>query len=266
MSEHDRGQVAAGAAEIYEQFFVPALFADWPAHVLAAVEARAGDDVLDVACGTGVLARAAAEVVGPAGTVTGLDINPGMLAVAREKTPEVNWDSGVAESLPYDAGSFDRVVSQFALMFFEDPVQALVEMKRVLRPGGALAVAVWDRLEVTPGYAAVAEILEEVFGADVAQSIAAPYSLGDTGRLAALFDAAGLSDVEIRTVSGEARFASIDAWIYTDIRGWTLADVIDDEGYERFRQVALQRLAHFQQPDGSVSFAAPAHIVTFGLR
>lgn len=262
MSEHDRGQVAASAAEVYEQFFVPALFGDWPAQVLAAAGARAGDDVLDVACGTGVLARAAAEVVGPAGSVTGIDVNEDMLTVARGKDPSISWDSGAAESLPYEDDAFDRVVSQFGLMFFDDPVQAIGEMMRVVRPGGAVSVAVWDRLEATPGYAAVAEILEELFGADVARSIEAPYSMGDTGRLTALFADAGLKAIAIDTIPGTARFPSIDEWVYTDIKGWTLADVIDEEGYQRFRHTALQKLARFERPDGTVQFDAPAHVVT----
>jgi len=89
MNEHEKGQVAASAAEIYDQFFVPALFADWPEHVLRAANVQAGDSVLDVACGTGVLARKAADLVGPSGSVVGVDINEGMLAAARQKAPDI---------------------------------------------------------------------------------------------------------------------------------------------------------------------------------
>lgn len=262
MSNHESGQVAASAAEIYEAFFVPALFGEWPARVLGAANVRAGDDVLDVACGTGVLAREAADLVGASGSVVGVDINEGMLAVARKIAPGVSWKAGPAESLPFEAESFDRVVSQFALMFFADQTKAITEMGRVLRPGGTLAVAVWDSLEATPGYAAVAEILDELFGPEAAQSIQAPYSLGDTQKLSSLFAAAGMDDISIQTMPGRARFASIESWIYTDIKGWTLADVIDDEGYERLKRYAPQKLSQFVLADGSVSFAAPAHIVT----
>jgi len=262
MNEHEAGQVAASAAEVYEQFFVPALFAEWPVHVLKAANVQAGDAVLDVACGTGVLTRAAVDLVSPDGSVTGIDINEGMLAVARQKAPDVSWQVGPAESLPFADDTFDRVVSQYGLMFFENPVQALAEMKRVLRSNGRLAVAVWDSLENTPGYAIVAEMLDELFGPEVAQSIEMPYSLGDKQRLASMFAEAGMNDITIQTITGRARFASIEAWIYTDIRGWTLADVIDDEGYEKLRQVAPQILGQFVQDDGSVAFDAPAHIVT----
>lgn len=260
MNEHDKGQVAAGAAEIYEQFFVPALFAEWPGPTLQAAGLQPGDSVLDVACGTGIVARKAAEITSP-GCVTGLDINPGMLAVAAKKAPDITWKTGPAESLPFEDNSFDRVVSQFALMFFENPIKALAEMKRVVRPGGAIAVTVWDTLDATPGYAVVAQILEDLFGPEVASSIHAPYSLGNKAKLTALFTQAGIENPAIHTLTGVARFNSIEEWIYTDIKGWTLADVIDEEGYQRLRQYAPAQLAQFVQPNGSVAFDAPAHIV-----
>lgn len=263
MNEHTSGQVAASAAEIYEQFFVPALFAEWPPHLLQAAGVQAGDDVLDVACGTGVLAREAAGRVGTDGSVTGVDMNEGMLAIARQKAPEITWKTGMAEELPFESGSFNRVVSQFALMFFADPVQALREMERVRRPGGSMAVAVWATLAETPGYAVVAEILNELFGSAAAQSIQAPYSLGDTEKLASLFASAGMRDITLQTITGTVRFASVDEWIYTDIKGWTLADMIDDAGFEKLRQVAPPRLSAFVNGDGSVGFDAPAHLVTY---
>jgi ubiquinone/menaquinone biosynthesis C-methylase UbiE len=262
MGEHKTGQVAGSAAEIYEEFFVPALFAEWPDRVLEAAQVQSGDALLDVGCGTGILAREATDYVGPDGSVVGIDVNEVMLAVAQQQAPNITWKVGPAESLPFEAETFDRVVSQFSLMFFEDPTAAITEMGRILRPGGRIAVAVWDSLDVTPGYAAVAELLEELFGPEVAKSIQAPYSLGDLEQLKALFNAAGMSDVTIHTVTGQARFASVESWVYTDIKGWTLADVIDDEGYERLRQRAPQKLARFVLADGSVQFDAPAHIVT----
>lgn len=262
MNEHERGQVAASAAEIYEQFFVPALFAQWPAHVLKAAQVQAGDAVLDVACGTGILARAAANLVGAGGWVTGVDINEGMLTIAQQKAPSISWKVAPAESLPFEADTFDRVVSQFGLMFFENPTRAVAEMGRVVRPGGCIAVAVWDSLEATPGYAVVAEVLDELFGSEAARSIQAPYLLGDRQKLTSLFADAGMNEVTIQTVMGKARFSSIRSWIYTDIKGWTLAHIIDDEGYEKLRHYAPKRLSRFVLADGSVAFDAPAHIVT----
>ncbi len=267
MGEHETGQVAVSAAEIYEAFFVPALFIDWPNQVLTAADVGASHHVLDIACGTGILARHAEAVVGSNGSVTGVDINEGMLAVARNQNPNITWELGAAESLPFDPNTFDRVVSQFGLMFFIDPAQAISEMYRVIRPGGKIGVAVWASLEDTPGYAAIANLLKELFGPEVARSIEAPYSLGDTQRLRNLFYDAGVgvNDVAIETVPGKARFDSIESWIYTDIKGWTLADVINDEDYERLRREAPKKLSQFVLADGSVEFDAPAHIVTVAV-
>ena len=262
MSEHETGQIAASAAEIYEQFFVPALFIDWPPRVLAAADVQAGHRVLDVACGTGVLAREAKRVVGAQGSVVGVDINNDMLAVARAKSANVSWRNDAAESLPFENASFDRVVSQFGLMFFQDRTKAVSEMLRVVRPGGKIGVAVWASLNDTPGYAVVAEILQELFGPDVSKSIEVPYLLGDIDVLRALFAAAGANEITARRVVGKARFASVESWIYTDIKGWTLADVIDDEGYERLKREAPKKLSRFVLSDGSVEFDAPAHLIT----
>ncbi len=262
MNKHETGQVAESAAEIYENFFVPALFADWPPQILKVADVQSGHSVLDVACGTGILAREAQRVVGDSGVVTGVDINEEMLAVARSASNQINWQNSAAESLPFEDDSFDRVVSQFGLMFFNDRVQSVREMLRVLRPGGKLCVAVWASLGDTPGYAAVSEMLAELFGPKVAQSIQFPYSLGDTNTLKTLFAEAGAPNVTVQTVMGKARFDSIDSWVYTDIKGWTLADVIDGEGYEKLKREASKRLSQFVQQDGSVEFDAPAHIVT----
>ena len=129
-----------GPAEIYDAHFVPALFAQWGPVVAAEAGVRKGDRVLDVACGTGALTLAAAEIAGPSGSVVGLDVNPEMLAVARRKPLQIEWLEGSAEALPLLSNSFDAVVSQFGFMFFEDKPKALGEMMRVLKPDGRLAL------------------------------------------------------------------------------------------------------------------------------
>jgi SAM-dependent methyltransferase len=215
-----------------------------------------------VACGTGVLARAVADRVGSAGSVAGVDVNDGMLAVARRKAPAIAWKQASAEALPFDNDSFDAVVSQFGLMFFADRCAALKEMLRVVRPGGRLAVAVWDSLEHTPGYAAMTDLLQLLFGDQVADALRAPYVLGDRQLLRSLFAETGVPDAQITTQAGIARFPSIQSWVYTDIKGWTLADALDDAQFERLLTEAEQPLRPFVAADGTVAFSAPAHIVT----
>jgi ubiquinone/menaquinone biosynthesis C-methylase UbiE len=262
VSDSERGQVTSSAAEVYEEFFVPALFQEWSDRVADTITIRAGDRVLDVACGTGVLTRAVAARVGPSGAAIGLDVNEGMLTVARRKAPRLDWRSGRAEALPFDTERFDAVVSQFGLMFFEDRRAALAEMMRVLRHGGRLAVAVWDSLEHTPGYATVTQLLQRLFGDRVADALRAPFALGDPGALRSLFSSAGIPSATVTTLKGTARFPSIKAWMYTDVKGWTLADMIDDAQLARLLDEAEKALRPFLAADGTVAFEAPAHIVT----
>jgi SAM-dependent methyltransferase len=218
--------------------------------------------VLDVACGTGVLTLAAADLVKPDGSVVGLDLNPGMLEVAKRKGPDIDWREASADAIPFEDATFDAVVSQFGLMFFPDKPLAIQEMLRVLRPGGSLAIAVWDSLENNPGYAGINRLLSRLFGDSVAESLAAPYLLGDVPELSSLFVGAGASDAKVTTIEGKARFPSIRHWMEADIRGWTLADAIDDAQFEQLVSEAESEFAHFVTTDGVVEFGNPAHIVT----
>ena len=262
MDAAEKGQVTRSAADVYEEFFVPSLFQQWAGPVVEAAGIVPGHAVLDVACGTGALAREAAARAGEGGSVAGLDVNDGMLAVARRTSPEIGWETGRAEELPFADGAFDAVVSQFGLMFFEDRVAALKEMWRVLRPGGGLAVAVWDSIDTSPGYAAMQQLLQRLFGDTAAQALLAPFNLGDTALLKPLFSEAGIADVKVQTEVGTANFPSLSAWVHTDVKGWTLADLIDDAQYETLQAEAKTALAAFVQDDGTVMFDAPAHIVS----
>lgn len=127
MTEHpiaktgaERGQVNTAAAEIYDTFFVPALFDQFPESILDHAGVASGDRILDVGCGTGIVARAARPRVGASGAVAAVDPNEGMLAVARRSDPSIDWHSASAESLPFGDHSFDHTICQFAAMFFTD--------------------------------------------------------------------------------------------------------------------------------------------------
>jgi SAM-dependent methyltransferase len=260
VSDTDRGQVSASAAEVYDSFFVPALFEQWTDVVLDVADVRPAHRVLDVGCGTGVLARAAHARVGANGHVAGLDPNDGMLTVARRAEPDIEWETGLAERLPYPDDSFDRTVSQFALMFFTEPEGALDEVSRVTRPDGRVAFAVWDRLENNRGYARLAALIDELFGSDAADAIRAPFQMGDPDRLVDLADAA-LSDPSVTRHPGVARFESVQAWLHTEIRGWTLADTIDDHGFATLLDVAQEQLSDLVA-DGRVAFDVSALVLS----
>ena len=135
------------SAEAYEEVFVPASFEPWARMLVDAAGVVAGDRVLDVACGTGIVARVAADRVGPTGSVVGVDPNPAMLAIADRLRPDIEWRQGEAAGLPFLARSFDVVFCQAALMSFADPVKALREMARAIKDDGTVAIQMWDRLE-----------------------------------------------------------------------------------------------------------------------
>jgi SAM-dependent methyltransferase len=261
MSDTDRGQVSASAAEVYEALFVPALFEQWTDVVLDVADVRSGQRVLDVGCGTGVLARAARVRVGPHGHVAAVDPNDGMLAVARQAGRDIEWQTGLAEELPYPDHSFDHTVSQFALMYFADPAGALSEVCRVTRPEGKVALAVWDRLDDNRGFARLATLVEELFGSDAAGAIRAPFTMGDPEMLLRLASTAALAEPTVTRHSGVARFETLHAWVHTEIRGWTLADSIDDRGLDKLLDAADEQLSDLVA-DGGVAFDVSALVVS----
>jgi SAM-dependent methyltransferase len=254
---------AIRGAEAYEDLHVAALFAEWAPRMLDALRVAAGDDVLDVACGTGVLAREAAGRVGDRGSVTGLDLDPAMLAVAARITPEVTWRSGDAGSLPFDEGRFDVVANQFGLMFVVDRRAAVREMLRVARPGGRVGAAVWDALEASPAYPIEVELLDRLAGSAAADALRAPFVLGSTTEVVQLFESAGADAVEAITINGEARFPSVRSMVEADLRGWLpVMDVhLEEDTIERILAEAEKALARFVTDDGEVVFDSPAHIV-----
>ncbi|NLS05121.1 class I SAM-dependent methyltransferase [Rhizobium sp. P32RR-XVIII] len=251
-----------GPAEIYDAHFVPALFAQWGPVVAAEARVRKGDRVLDVACGTGALTLAVAEIAGPSGSVIGLDANPEMLAVAHRKPGEIEWIEGMAEALPLPDNSFDAVVSQFGLMFFEDKPKALAEMMRVLKPGGRLAVAVCDAVENSPGYGTFALLLDRLFGKKVGDAFRAPFSLGDAGRLREICNEAGLPGAEIVQRNGKVRFRSIDALVSTERACvWTLGGVLTEEQFQRLLKESQTALRPFVTSGGTIEFDMPSLII-----
>jgi len=260
MGDKEKGQVSENAAVIYDKFYLPAYFEEWPPHIINAAHIQRGQRVVDVACGTGVLTLAILDRVGPEGVTVGIDNNEGMLNVAMGKTQEIEWRHASAEALPFDENSFDSVVCQFGLMYFEDQQVALKEMMRVLRPGGNLAVSVWDKLENSPGQAAEIKLWQRLFGDEFADNV--PYNLGDIKVLKKLFNDAGIIDVGIQTYKGTAQFPSIKTWIYAGVKGWVQDDLIDEKQYKLLLKEAERDLSEFVTTEGTASFSIPAHIVT----
>lgn len=257
-------QALEAVAENYEGLLAPALFAEWAPRMADALEIQPGQDALDVACGTGLLARAMAEQVGSRGSVSGIDANPGMLAVARRIAPDVDWRQGDAHALPYQAECFDVVACQFGLMLFSEPEQALREMRRVLKPGGHLGATVFGPLEELPVYAMIADVYARVVAPSVGNALRMPFSMGDRNALAALFSRADIPAVDIQTLDGTARFGGVRNMVLADVKGWfPFAGIhLDDDAIEAVVEAAESELAPFLDPVGRVTFPIPVHLAT----
>lgn len=252
------------AGREYEALFVPALFDVWAKHLIEGAAVHEGAHVLDVACGTGVLARRALARVGAGGRVVGADPAPGMLAAAREIEPAIDWVLCSAESLNAEDGAFDCVISQFGMMFFSDRNKAAEEMARVLKPGGLLAIAVWRSVEHNPAYSDLISLLEQQVGVAAADALRLPFSLGDADAGTAVLKSGGFTDISVEVKTETARFPSARHMVEAELRGWLpLFDIILSE--DKIKNVLVESdktLGKYTTAGGEAVFPTSAHVYT----
>jgi ubiquinone/menaquinone biosynthesis C-methylase UbiE len=185
-------------AEIFERLLVPTHFAPWARDLIGrAGPIEASSRVLDLGCGTGIVSRLLREQLGGAARLSGLDLNAGLLAIAKRVAPELDWHEGDAMSLPFADGSFDLVLSQQMLQFVRDRIVAAREIRRVLVPGGRVLLSTWRPVREQPYIAALTAIAERHFG----PSNDARWSFGDDASLRALMTEAGFEDVRVEVVT-----------------------------------------------------------------
>jgi ubiquinone/menaquinone biosynthesis C-methylase UbiE len=201
-------QLERASAEAYERYAVASWSGPLAARLVALAAPQEGERVLDVACGTGIVARLAAEAVGARGAVAGVDVNEGMLAIAREQAPAVDWRQGDVEALPAADGAFDLVVCQQGLQFFGRRAAALAEMRRALAPGGRLALSVMRPIAHNAGWGALADALGRHAGPEAGAMMRAPFPDWDGAELRELVTSAGFEDVRVLIVVEGARYPS----------------------------------------------------------
>ena len=199
------------AAEAYENYIVPAFMLPLLEDVIYTAAPQPGEHVLDVACGTGIVARLVAPRVAPGGTVSNLDFDPAMLAVARglvECPPGVSitWHRASALSMPFDDGAFDLVFCLNGLQFLPGQADGLVEMRRVMKPGARLLVTVLSAIDRCEGHSLVLRGLERR-GVDPTPMLKA-FALGNAEKLEALMASAGFHGASVRALPARVRFPS----------------------------------------------------------
>lgn len=195
---------SASAMRLYDEILVPRWFEPWARLLLDILKPENGQAVLDVACGPGTVTRLVAQLVGPEGSVTGCDLSPAMLELARSKI-SVNGSAPItylecpADALAFPDDAFDLVTCQQGLQFFPNRNAALAEVRRVLRPGGKLGIAVWCAIEECPPCLALANALEQALGTEVADAYkGGPWGLSDATSLVDLANDSGFTNVEVR--------------------------------------------------------------------
>jgi ubiquinone/menaquinone biosynthesis C-methylase UbiE len=263
----DRWQPSGNAAEIYEKYLVPAIFGAWPPILLKLVSPRPGERVLDVACGTGAVARLAAEQVGAKGRVVGVDISAGMLTVARSiplPAGGIDWKEADAQSIPFPDGSFDIVTCQLGLQFIPDRAKALREMKRVLVPGGRLALLVWRPIRYSPGFAALEQALQRHAGPEAAKWMRSPFSLGDRQELRNLIQATGFTNTTIRIGIGTVRFKSVNQFVSLYTAGTPLSTHVShmsEKAYSAMVENVRSALESYVDDEG-LAFPIEGHLAS----
>ena len=249
-------QLVGSSPEAYEAYLVPPLFEPCAEQLLAAVDVGLGESVVDVACGTGVVGRRAAELVGPAGAVVGVDVNPAMVAVAARVAPAVDWRVGDAGALPLADASDDAWCCQQGLQFVPDRRAVLAEARRVLRPDGRVAIALWRAAADNPAFDAFADALADVVGDDAAVSMRAPFALGDREELRDLLVASGFAEPTLTLLAFAARFSSARELLRQEVAASPLADVVTGLPAAQQDRLAVElgrRLDHLTDDHGVVA-------------
>jgi SAM-dependent methyltransferase len=267
----EQWQLHGDAAELYQRHLVPTITAGWAADLVERVGLRRGERILDLACGTGVVARAAAERVGRTGHVAGIDINAAMLAVARSLSAGpgtgIGWVEASALGLPFPAGSYDVVLCQLGLQFFPDRPAALAEMRRVLVTGGRLGLTVYGPIEHNPATLALARTIDRHLGPDASVTKRAEHALADPALLRTLAAGAGFSRVQIVTKTRIVRFASVSDYVRIQLTATPLASLLRHQAEGSTRQLAQTLSADVaaalqaRRADGGLAFPQEAHVL-----
>lgn len=275
MADETGFQLSGNAPERYEQYAAP-IMAPFVAAILDAADLSPGAAVLDLACGTGFVARAAAARVGPAGRVSGADINEGMLRVAKARAPrmypDIEFTEAPADGIPYQDATFDVVVCQQGVQFFPDLPAAFAEVARVTRPGGHFAATAWADRKLIPYFVAQYEAVRTYVAPEMVPEVVASYEAAFSGtpdRLGTTLREAGFHDVTVHQVTFGIALPPLAEYAAAQLSSvpWGQA-IVDHGGQEALVQAGRAIHTHLKDctaPDGSATLPFAANLVT-GIR
>jgi len=258
LGQHEQWHFDENPDELYERYLVPAKFGPWAADLVGLADPQPGERVLDVACGTGIVARLVVPKVGTSGKVVGLDINAGRLAVAQSLSSvsemSIEWREGDVGALPFSDAEFDLICCQQGFQFFSDKLGASREMFRVLVSGGRLALNVWRPIEHQPGAFAMAKALGRHVSAEAEAFRHTPFALGEAEAIEAPMKEAGFRDVVIRPTTKTVHFPSAEAFTIRYISGIAplarMVSEVDDEARSALLNDVRESLEPYMGADG----------------
>ncbi|MCP5086287.1 MAG: methyltransferase domain-containing protein [Rhodobacteraceae bacterium] len=260
-------QLQGDRPNLYEQWWVPAIMGPCAEDLVDTVCLRPGEKLLDVACGTGVVARAAARRGGAQVSVTGTDINEAMIETAQryvdlDGLPNIRWRVGDAASLPFKTSTFDVVLCQQGLQFMPSRLAALREMARVLVPGGRLVASVWK--SGSPFGTALRKSLVDCFGPEALSDWGVSISLGDRHKLRALAKDAGFEGCHVRYDVKIGRHREPEEFICGVIAASSLSGEfasLSAKDREKLVQSIIENLKNYVD-DGGLAYPAECHTLT----
>ncbi len=246
--QHFGREYGGNASENYERFFVPAIGAPLAVDLVDRAMIQPGEQVLDVACGTGIVARTASERVGEKGTVSGLDINPGMLAVARAVSPrDIDWHEASAEEMPLPDNAYDVVLCQASLMFMPDKEKALKEMHRVLAPGGKILLNAPG--PPSPVWQVFIETLNEYIGPEAAGFIRRVFSLHNQEEMQQLMHDARFEKVSVTKYLKQLTLPASKEFIWQYVNSTPLGAMLaksEEDKLDKLENETIDRWSKFE--------------------